>query len=69
MPIRRRFSCRSEDGQRDTMVSEFDLPCTDCNQPLERAEVELSPEGGPLTVAECPTCGGRYYPESALDQV
>lgn len=56
-------------GRGKRMVSEFDLPCTDCNQPLQRAEVESSPAGGPLTVAECPTCGSRYYPESALEQV
>ena len=51
------------------MVSEFDLPCTDCDQPLQPTEIELSPGVGALTVAECPTCGSRYYPESALEQV
>jgi len=50
------------------MVSEFDLPCTDCDRELVRATVER-PGGAELTVAECPTCGGRYYPESALDRV
>ncbi|MFC7142036.1 hypothetical protein ACFQMA_19640 [Halosimplex aquaticum] len=50
------------------MVSEFDLPCTDCDQQLVRTEVASS-TGDELTVAECPTCGSRYYPESALEQV
>jgi predicted RNA-binding Zn-ribbon protein involved in translation (DUF1610 family) len=49
------------------MVSEFDLPCTDCGQQLTRAEIELP--SGRAQVAECPTCGSRYYPESALERV
>jgi DNA-directed RNA polymerase subunit RPC12/RpoP len=50
------------------MVSEFDLPCTDCEQDLVQAAVE-GPSGDRLTVAECPDCGGRYYPESALERL
>ncbi|MFB6139890.1 MAG: hypothetical protein ABEJ26_05595 [Halosimplex sp.] len=51
------------------MVSEFDLPCTDCDQQLVRARVTAPSAGGEVTVAECPTCGSRYYPESALEKV
>lgn len=47
------------------MVSEFDLPCTDCGQRLVETEIE-GPAGNRVTVAECPDCGGRYYPESTL---
>lgn len=49
------------------MVSEFDLPCTDCNRKLVARE--LAPptaSGDAVTVAECPSCGGRYYPEETL---
>gem|GEM_PF-737004 len=46
------------------MVTEFDLPCADCDQELVRRQVAEA--GDALTVAECPSCGGRYYPEGAL---
>jgi uncharacterized Zn finger protein len=46
------------------MVSEFDLPCVDCGQELVRRQVVEA--GDSLTVAECPSCGGRYYPEETL---
>lgn len=51
------------------MVSEFDLPCTECDQELVAREVRPATEAQPgegLTVAECPSCGGRYYPEETL---
>ncbi|WP_459191348.1 hypothetical protein [Halosimplex sp. J119] len=51
------------------MVSEFDLPCADCDQQLVRTVVTSPSTGDELTVAECPTCGSRYYPEAALEQV
>ncbi|QLH84118.1 hypothetical protein [Halosimplex pelagicum] len=51
------------------MVSEFDLPCTDCDRKLVRTNVVSPATGGEVTVAECPTCGSRYYPESALETV
>jgi uncharacterized Zn finger protein len=47
------------------MVSEFDLPCTDCEQELVAREL-ARPSADSLTVAECPSCGGRYYPEETL---
>ncbi|PSP92008.1 hypothetical protein BRC78_03570 [Halobacteriales archaeon QH_8_68_33] len=49
------------------MVSEFDLPCADCGQELVRRQVDRA--GDALTVAECPCCGGRYYPEQALSRL
>jgi len=52
------------------MVSEFDLPCTDCNQDLVARELsERSSADDALTVAECPSCGGRYYPEETLSRL
>lgn len=48
------------------MVTEFDLPCSDCGHDLARVEVVT--DGSSLTVAECPNCGVRHYPESALGQ-
>jgi uncharacterized Zn finger protein len=50
------------------MVTEFDLPCADCQQELVRTVVEGA-AGTELTVAECPNCGTRYYPESALGRL
>ncbi|MFB6150938.1 MAG: hypothetical protein ABEJ40_03945 [Haloarculaceae archaeon] len=49
------------------MVTEFDLPCTDCDEKLEQRELDGLSSTGSVTVAECPSCGGRYYPEGALD--
>lgn len=54
------------------MVTEFDLPCTECDQELVARE--LGPGTGPqageeLTVAECPSCGSRYYPEETLTRL
>ncbi|MEF8853282.1 MAG: hypothetical protein V5A44_03835 [Haloarculaceae archaeon] len=46
------------------MVTEFDLPCTDCGQELVRRQVAET--GDVLTVAECPSCGERDYPEGTL---
>ncbi|WP_167768429.1 hypothetical protein [Haloarcula amylovorans] len=50
------------------MVSEYDLPCSECGDSLVRAEVTTA-DGSTLTVAECRSCGGRYYPESTLQQI
>jgi hypothetical protein len=47
------------------MVSEFDLPCAECQHELVREEV-TDREGRPLTVASCPDCDSHYYPEDAL---
>ncbi|MBX0294370.1 hypothetical protein [Haloarcula nitratireducens] len=50
------------------MVSEYDLPCSECGDSLVRAEVTTA-DGSVLVVAECQNCGGRHYPESALRRV
>lgn len=46
------------------MVSEFDLPCTECGGDLARSVVQSA--GGSVAIAKCPTCGTRHYPEPAL---
>lgn len=54
------------------MTSEFDLPCTACGGELR--EIALNPRqlgfqveiDGDILVAECQTCGERYYPEQTL---
>jgi transcription elongation factor Elf1 len=48
------------------MVSEFDLPCTACGHALSETTLAVPGEEG-VAVAECPACGTRHYPESALD--
>lgn len=54
------------------MVHESDLPCSDCGAALVERDVEppalslSSSSEGPLSLAECPACGARYYPERAL---
>ncbi|WP_193767535.1 hypothetical protein [Halorientalis pallida] len=49
------------------MTTEFDLPCADCGQALVRRQVDRA--GATVTVAACQNCGGRYYPESALQKL
>jgi len=48
------------------MVSEFDLPCTACGHDLART-TGATPGASAVTVAECPECGTRHYPEAALE--
>ncbi|WP_299262309.1 hypothetical protein [Halorientalis sp.] len=48
------------------MTSEFDLPRADCGHALVRRQIDDA--GGTATVAVCQHCGGRYYPESALQK-
>jgi hypothetical protein len=56
--------------QQRHMVSEFDLPCTDCDQDLVARELgEPAATGESLTIAECPSCMGRYYPEETLTRL
>lgn len=47
------------------MVSEFDLPCTNCGHDLARTTLPTTGDRG-VTVAECQNCGTRHYPEAAL---
>jgi len=49
------------------MTTEFDLPCADCGHRLVRQEVARA--GATITVAQCPNCGGQYYPEAALERL
>ena len=46
------------------MVSEFDLPCTNCGSELSRSTITVG--AGDVSVAECPRCGARHYPEASL---
>lgn len=48
------------------MVSEFDLPCTECGQRLDRATVATASDAT-VEIAECSNCGTRHYPKTALD--
>jgi len=44
------------------MVSEYDLPCTNCGHDLSRVTL-----AGDVPVAKCPNCGTRHYPEGSLE--
>lgn len=54
-------------ASRIVMTTEFDLPCAECGQRL--VSQEHTRAGATVTVAECPDCGGRYYPEAALQRL
>ncbi len=63
------------------MTSEYELDCATCGTSLTRREVpgdalgfgrSDAPELGgseSLAVAECPECGGRYFPETTLERL
>ncbi|WP_135852860.1 zf-TFIIB domain-containing protein [Halorussus salinus] len=63
------------------MTSEYELDCATCGTSLTRREVpgeslgfggSDAPELGDsesLEVAECPDCGGRYFPETTLERL
>ncbi|WP_135824414.1 zf-TFIIB domain-containing protein [Halorussus ruber] len=55
------------------MTSEFDLGCATCGTSLTRREVAAERLGfgsfDSLEVAECPNCGGRYFPETTLERL
>lgn len=54
------------------MTIETDLPCTDCDTDLRERTLPAhtllhSIEGTRyLTVADCPNCGARYYPDETV---
>ncbi|WP_167599487.1 hypothetical protein [Halorussus marinus] len=52
------------------MTTEFDLGCVQCDESLARRTVAAQRLGfggeTEIEVAECPSCGGRYFPEAAL---
>jgi YgiT-type zinc finger domain-containing protein len=55
------------------MISEYDLDCTNCGEPLIKQEVTAETlgfdAGDSLEVAECPDCGDRYFPETTLERL
>lgn len=55
------------------MTSELDLQCATCGGALQEATVSPDAIGleahGPLSVAKCTQCGGRYFPEQTLDRI
>lgn len=55
------------------MTSEYDLDCATCGASLTRREVTGESLGlgaaDSLEVAECPNCGGRYFPETTLERL
>ncbi|MDG5776339.1 hypothetical protein VB773_08885 [Haloarculaceae archaeon H-GB2-1] len=52
------------------MVSEFELPCSECGDDLVQTTVPAPSEPTvEVTVAECPSCGGRHYPEPTLERL
>lgn len=56
-------------------MNEFDLPCTDCGTALIESTVParrlpaLTTHAGGVTIAVCPECGARYYPDAALEEL
>jgi len=57
------------------MTHETDLPCSECGAELVERTVEganlasLTDVGVPVTVAECPSCGARFYPQETLTRL
>ena len=58
-----------------TMPTETDLPCPECGVALLDQTIDAESLPGPsnasesVTVAECPDCGGRFYPDRTLDRL
>lgn len=57
------------------MTHETDLPCSECGTELVERTVDdgdlvsLTDAGTPVTVAECPSCGARFYPQETLTRL
>lgn len=57
------------------MTHEIDLPCSDCGSSLEETTIATDDlpvstnRDGSVTVAECPHCNARYYPEPTLTRL
>jgi uncharacterized OB-fold protein len=57
------------------MLREIDLPCSGCGGELVERDVDprtlslSSAIEGDITIAECPECGARYFPERSLAQL
>jgi uncharacterized protein with PIN domain len=56
-------------------MNEFDIPCSDCGSTLEERTIPLKeistspPIDDQVSIAECPECGARYYPEETLSRL
>jgi predicted RNA-binding Zn-ribbon protein involved in translation (DUF1610 family) len=56
-------------------MNEIDIPCSDCGSAVVERTVTAGDVGTPamadrsVTVAECPDCGARYYPEETLTRL
>lgn len=55
------------------MTTEFDLACATCGGRLAQRSVPGDAlrvdVAGSVPVAECEECGGRYFPEHALERL
>jgi uncharacterized Zn finger protein len=55
------------------MITEFDLPCSNCGGQLEQVQISIGDQGteldNTLLLAKCVECGAEYYPEKTLDQL
>jgi DNA-directed RNA polymerase subunit RPC12/RpoP len=52
------------------MPHETDLPCTECGSALEeRTETPTTDDAESLTLAVCPHCGTKHYPDEALSRL
>lgn len=57
------------------MTYETTIPCSNCGTDLiehsihTRTLTVTTEWTGQVTIAECPTCGARYYPEAALSRL
>jgi uncharacterized protein with PIN domain len=56
-------------------MNETDLPCADCGtelveRTLDTTELPVSTTvDDSVRLAECPSCGARYYPKQTLSQL
>lgn len=70
----RRYRWGTSDGIKHPipMTHETTIPCSDCGidlieQSVHTRTLAVTTEwSGQVTIAECPACGARYYPEAAL---
>lgn len=55
------------------MVTEFDLPCTECGGEIIRVEVSANTDSENNStkeyVGECAECGARFYPAETLESL
>lgn len=57
------------------MTHETDIPCSDCGAALFDRSIAVrdlpitTAAHGTVTIAACPRCGARYYPEQTLAQL